>query len=756
MSAEEQKIEPGCAPPIQPFPASPRTEHDMCLPHIFRVPGTASVLLLLVLLLLNVAPLSARPGLKTDEAGDGSFEKPNVLMADGVPSEAVAEAPSNADPATAPAPAVPPAVLAPLAKTWVSSSGHRFSLGEAFEAVFEADYEGGKVAVSLGGKVRCGALYNPRSVAACSYDAAAANKPTLLALKGSGLIGLAVPARPDAGARVVLQSSEEDSNGSPPATATIDFVCDPGMQRAKGVWTVVGTRKPGGQYFVSVKSAYGCPVRIVALTSPGGTAAAAGRIAGGKTGAANAAPGVGAANQAAADQKQQRPHARRRTLPANPIVNLPGGIIEWIGSKGYGWRYELKELADAVFEFDAPHDVGFLEASIGGAVHCGDDSDPPDDVLSCLYPDGVAPIVAGLKSSMTIWRASERGVELKFKQQGSCSGIGTDRATWIRLVCDRSVQEWVAEPVYPYEREECLFIVEVRSALACPTLLGQRSPGKPAVVFAKKNAPTRGAEGPAGKDAGADGAGQESAGQGCIRGDCKNGVGTWRWPSGTAYSGDWLDGQRGGKGNQVWYDGRKYSGGWRNGNRHGKGSHTYARGDRYEGDWVEDAKEGEGTYFWPDGSFYVGHFKADQLSGMGTKQWPQHSTRYEGMWAYGQQNGYGSLTYRDGDAWTGEWKDGQKTADGKLRCTKVQFKFQDHCHRECPQGSYPSQRRCVLCDKGCLSCTGIIDQHHSYRISAENHSKFSHEFGSGACTECLPKHTLKRGMCEGTVIHDDL
>ena len=717
------------------------------------------MLVTFLLLQLHFAPMSARPGLGADTEKiiiDGLEDDDAVTSAAPTGKAAAAAAAATAG-SGAPATLLA-AAFVPLAKTWVSSSGHRFSLDDAFEAVFEADYDGGKVAVSLGGKVRCGMLFNPRSVAACSYDAAADGNPKLIALKRSGLIGLAIAARPELGTRVILQNADEDDEAgalSTAATATIDFVCDPGMRRAKGEWTVVGTRKPGEQYFVSVKSAYGCPIRIVPVVSPGGGGGSAGNQSGGA--------GAFDPESAAVKAERQKKHPRRpRRQPTKPVVDLPKGIIEWVGTQGFGWRFELKRLAKAVIEFEAPHDVGFLEASIADAVYCGDSEDP-SNVLSCLYPDGQEPIVVGLKSAMSVWRASERGIELKFNQKGSCSGVGTDRATWIRLVCDRSIQEWIAEPVYPYKQEDCLFIIEVRSTLACPTLLGQKPPDKSAVIFQKKKkSSTSGkeaakpADGPsAGKSSGGGGGGGDTAQgraggggeQGCIKGDCQNGVGTFRWPSGTAYSGDWANGQRDGKGNQLWSDGRKYSGDWKSGDRHGQGAHTYARGDRYEGQWIQDHKDGEGTYFWADGSFYNGFFKNDVPSGYGTKHWPSHNTHYVGAWAHGQQNGYGTLTYAGGNTWTGEWKDGQKTADGKMQCTKTQFKFKDHCFQECPLGTFPSLRHCLVCPKGCGRCSST--SHGSDR----------------SCTACLPDFTLKQSRghrtCEKTVqktvvVHDDL
>jgi len=38
----------------------------------------------------------------------------------------------------------------------------------------------------------------------------------------------------------------------------------------------------------------------------------------------------------------------------------------------------------------------------------------------------------------------------------------------------------------------------------------------------------------------------------------------------------------------------------------GSGTFTWPDGRRYEGDYVDDKKEGHGVFFWPDGRKYEG------------------------------------------------------------------------------------------------------------------------------------------------------
>ena len=74
----------------------------------------------------------------------------------------------------------------------------------------------------------------------------------------------------------------------------------------------------------------------------------------------------------------------------------------------------------------------------------------------------------------------------------------------------------------------------------------------------------------------------------CIQGDCKNGKGTFVWPDGKKYDGDWKEGERVGQGTSTWPDGAQYTGAYKNTKKHG-----------------------EGTFIWPNGAKYSGNFEAD-------------------------------------------------------------------------------------------------------------------------------------------------
>ena len=62
----------------------------------------------------------------------------------------------------------------------------------------------------------------------------------------------------------------------------------------------------------------------------------------------------------------------------------------------------------------------------------------------------------------------------------------------------------------------------------------------------------------------------------CIKGDCNNGQGTYRWESGSKYVGEWKDGKTHGQGTYTWATGNsagnKYVGEFKNGRYHGQGT----------------------------------------------------------------------------------------------------------------------------------------------------------------------------------------
>ena len=83
--------------------------------------------------------------------------------------------------------------------------------------------------------------------------------------------------------------------------------------------------------------------------------------------------------------------------------------------------------------------------------------------------------------------------------------------------------------------------------------------------------------------------------------NCDNCFGTYTWPWGAKYVGEWQDGKRNGQGTETFADGDKYVGGWLDDNKHGQGTYTFADGDEYVGEFKDGLPNGQGTITDADG-----------------------------------------------------------------------------------------------------------------------------------------------------------
>jgi len=83
------------------------------------------------------------------------------------------------------------------------------------------------------------------------------------------------------------------------------------------------------------------------------------------------------------------------------------------------------------------------------------------------------------------------------------------------------------------------------------------------------------------------------------------GKGTYTFPYGDKYTGEFEAGRRHGWGTQI-------------ASGMGIGIYMLAKGTKYVGEWEGDVKEGQGTMTWPDGTKYVGSFSCGLWKGEGT------------------------------------------------------------------------------------------------------------------------------------------
>jgi hypothetical protein len=99
----------------------------------------------------------------------------------------------------------------------------------------------------------------------------------------------------------------------------------------------------------------------------------------------------------------------------------------------------------------------------------------------------------------------------------------------------------------------------------------------------------------------------------CIKGNCFTGAGTFKFPNGDQYEGQWLNGKPHGPGKYIFVTGDKYQGNFYLGKRSGFGVYTWFKGGKYEGNWKDDKRDGYGKFYWVGNAQYSGTWAADQI-----------------------------------------------------------------------------------------------------------------------------------------------
>ena len=72
---------------------------------------------------------------------------------------------------------------------------------------------------------------------------------------------------------------------------------------------------------------------------------------------------------------------------------------------------------------------------------------------------------------------------------------------------------------------------------------------------------------------------------GCVKGNCRDGIGTYNYG-----------------------DGVKYEGEFKEGKKHGNGKYWFSNGDTYEGGYLNGLKHGDGVYIFKNDRIYVGSY----------------------------------------------------------------------------------------------------------------------------------------------------
>lgn len=145
----------------------------------------------------------------------------------------------------------------------------------------------------------------------------------------------------------------------------------------------------------------------------------------------------------------------------------------------------------------------------------------------------------------------------------------------------------------------------------------------------------------------------------------EDGAGIRIWGGGGGrLSGEWRNGSWA-YGTYCWPNGDRYVGEFKGNKRHGHGVFNYSNGDRYEGEWKSDIKDGKGRYIYKNGTCYEGPWKYNHKSGHGVMRY-ENGDRYDGNWRQNQKCGSGDYYYSTGNIYNGEWLFDKKHGKGRF------------------------------------------------------------------------------------------
>ena len=149
----------------------------------------------------------------------------------------------------------------------------------------------------------------------------------------------------------------------------------------------------------------------------------------------------------------------------------------------------------------------------------------------------------------------------------------------------------------------------------------------------------------------------------CQTGDCYDGKGTYLYPSGAEYTGQFKKGKIHGFGTVYFTNGNFYTGDWKMNHRQGNGKMTYKSGGYYNGEFVQDRKHGKGKWLYSNGDIYIGEFRDDKSEGHGSYSF-SNGDKYIGNFLAGEFSGFGKMIYQNGANYSGYWEHNKKNGTG--------------------------------------------------------------------------------------------
>ncbi len=152
----------------------------------------------------------------------------------------------------------------------------------------------------------------------------------------------------------------------------------------------------------------------------------------------------------------------------------------------------------------------------------------------------------------------------------------------------------------------------------------------------------------------------------CVKGDCANGKGKYKFKNGSIYFGQFRGAQLHGTGTMRYANGDVYSGQWKENKRDGGGKLERANGNVYEGKFVGNKLNGKGRLIYSSKDRYVGTFVESIPNGKG-KIFFKNGNRYEGDVVSSKMDGVGRMEYKNGDMYYGGWKANKKHGQGMFQ-----------------------------------------------------------------------------------------
>lgn len=170
----------------------------------------------------------------------------------------------------------------------------------------------------------------------------------------------------------------------------------------------------------------------------------------------------------------------------------------------------------------------------------------------------------------------------------------------------------------------------------------------------------------------------------CISGNCTTGQGTFLYPSGAKYTGDFVNSRSHGQGICYYTNNSKYQGSWKNGYPEGSGKKILTNGEEWIGEWRkgqpydQDGSKVQLTKVTTNNNQYKapdlltakvageGCVEGNCYNGQGTYIYQGHSARYIGSFRNEMPHGYGTIVYASGDQYDGNWANGSFDGQGIL------------------------------------------------------------------------------------------